>query len=442
MPIKSLVQVTMELWGALFCVVCCIIIFAGRRADDARNKMLRYIFIGNIVLLVADSLAYIYRGNITNIGYYMVRITNLLVFLTYITISVLYVGYSGIMIEVAGNKYNKKWMYASSTLGIISMVVIGIARLCGKFYAFTENNEYYRTTGYSFFAGLLYSNILFVFIFIFWHRKAFRRKDYWSLATFIVIMGIITTVQNMFYGISFANITLVLISILLFLQYEIEMTGDTLNQLLELERQKANVAEKNAELAEYRAKVLLSQIQPHFLFNSLTAIKALIMKDQKNASKAVDHLAGFLRSSLDSLGHTGLVSIDQELKTTRDYLAMQKYRFGSKLEVEVISDGSTFNLPPFTIQPLVENAVHHGIRKKAGGHGKVSVRTSETETEHIIRVVDDGVGFNPDEAFDDGRDHYGMNIVRERLTQLCNGDLIITSEEGVGTTCTITVPKA
>lgn len=439
MPIKNLVQITMELWGALFCIVCFIVVFVGKRADDKRNKILQHLLVSDVVLLVADSLAYIYRGNETVTGYYMVRVSNFLVFATYVLISYSFVRYAGTLIEVAGNKYNKKWELASAILGVITIVAIIASRFIGIFYIFDASNLYHRASGYLIFAGLLYSNVLLVFIFVIRHYKLFRGRDYWSMVLFIIIMVIIMTIQNLFYGISFANIAVVMISFLIFLQYEVEMTGLVLNQELELQKEKANVAEKNVELAEYRAKILLSQIQPHFLFNALTAIKALITRDPANATKAVDHLAGFLRASLDSLGHTGLISIEQEMNTTKDYLAMQQYRFGDRLEVEISEDSDTFYLPPFSIQPLVENAVHHGIRKKR--NGKVTVKSFEEDNKYVIEVIDNGVGFNPDAAFNDGRNHYGMNIVRERLAELCGGELVITSEEGVGTTCRITIPK-
>lgn len=199
-------------------------------------------------------------------------------------------------------------------------------------------------------------------------------------------------------------------------------------------------AELEKKLVESHTAVMLSQIQPHFLYNSLLGIKLLCDTDPPRASEALEHFSFYLRGNLDSLVNTQLVSFEKELVHIKDYLFLEKMRFGDELDIRWDLQATDFMLPPLTVQPLIENAIRHGLNKKTGG-GTLTIRSERTDKNVIITIQDDGVGFTPGQQPSDGHSHIGIGNTRSRLAALCGGSLQIESERGIGTTAKIILPQ-
>lgn len=189
-----------------------------------------------------------------------------------------------------------------------------------------------------------------------------------------------------------------------------------------------------------RAQLMLSQIKPHFLYNSLTVIRELIHSNPRAAERAVDEFSEFLRHNMRSIEAEQPILLRQELEHVKSYLALQQLRFGDELRVVYDIGCEDMMLPTLTLQPIVENAVSHGIRGSESGDGTVTIRTREYEDRFEIAVIDDGRGFDPSILEEDNA-HVGLKNVRDRLRRLCNGRLEIRSMPGQGTTVTITLPK-
>lgn len=194
------------------------------------------------------------------------------------------------------------------------------------------------------------------------------------------------------------------------------------------------------ELESGRIAVMLSQIQPHFLYNSLTSVMDLCDSNPKQAKAAIADFADYLRGNLSALKTEKLIPFARELEHMEKYLRLEKLRFQEELEIVYDIRCKDFQLPALSVQPLVENAVKHGLGRKAGG-GTVTIRTLETETEYIIEVVDDGVGFAEGEYADDGADHIGLENIRKRLDMMQSAKLEIESVKGEGTLSRILIPK-
>lgn len=202
----------------------------------------------------------------------------------------------------------------------------------------------------------------------------------------------------------------------------------------------ARAKELEYELQNSRVTTMISQIQPHFLYNVLTSICCLCDKNPKQAKTALIQFSEYLRTNLDSIKCRTLVSIDQELTHVRTYLNLEMMRFEDALNVEYDIGCSHFMLPPLTIQPLVENAVKHGL-SRTEKNGTVKIIISQTKEDYEIRVVDNGVGFDVNHVADDGKQHVGIINVRQRLESMVNGSLKIESEIGTGTTATVSIPR-
>ena len=195
------------------------------------------------------------------------------------------------------------------------------------------------------------------------------------------------------------------------------------------------------ELYEAKVSVMVSQIQPHFMYNALSSIAMLCTIDPKTARKATTTFAKYLRGNMDSIKQTNPVPFTQELEHLKKYLYIEQLRFGDMLNIEYDIQATDFVLPLLSIQPLVENAVKHGVGMKKQG-GTVTISTRETLDAFEVIISDDGVGFDTSaERKDDGRSHIGMENTRKRIKEMCGGEVRIESKIGEGTVATVVLPK-
>ena len=194
------------------------------------------------------------------------------------------------------------------------------------------------------------------------------------------------------------------------------------------------------ELQESRIAIMRSQIQPHFLYNALESIYHLCGKDPQRAQQALGEFSDYLRMNLASLDRKMPVSFEAELKHIETYLMLEKMSTDDELDCVFDIETVAFSLPALSVQPLVENAVKHGIGNKPGG-GTVTLRTREYADRFEVTVCDDGAGFDPEAKPDDAKLHIGIENIRQRLAAMCGGTLQITSRIGQGTTAVVTIPK-
>ena len=194
------------------------------------------------------------------------------------------------------------------------------------------------------------------------------------------------------------------------------------------------------ELEESRIAILLSQMQPHFIHNILNVIYYLIGKDPAAAQGAVSKFSDHLRNNLEAIAQKELITFRKELDHIYTYLELEQIRFGEELSIVYDIEEDSFLLPVLSIQPLVENAVKHGIAKKRGG-GVVTISSQQTENAYRITVSDTGVGFDVERYMDDGKVHVGLINVRQRLASRMNATVDVDSTPGKGTTVTVTIPR-
>ena len=198
--------------------------------------------------------------------------------------------------------------------------------------------------------------------------------------------------------------------------------------------------ELEKELEESRISVMLSQIQPHFLYNVLGTIRSLCRKDPERAWVALGDFSKYLQGNVSALKNNRLVRFDNELRYIESYLKLEKLRLEEKLSILYDVQIRDFMLPPLTIQPLVENAVKHGIFDKPDG-GMVVLRTRQEADNIIISVEDNGVGFDPEAPVRQSEEHahVGLVSVRDRLKKMVGGQMTIQSALEKGTTVTVRI---
>ena len=197
-------------------------------------------------------------------------------------------------------------------------------------------------------------------------------------------------------------------------------------------------AKLEKELEDSRIAIMLSQIKPHFLYNVLNTIYHLYRKEPEMAQEAVSSFAEYLRCNMLSIEEKASIPFSEEYRHIQTYLSLEQIRFRDKLDVVYDVDVTDFRVPPLTVEPLVENAVKHGVTKKRGG-GVVTISTKRTDKAVQITVADTGVGFDPDNYMEDGKPHVGIRNVRDRLENMVGGSLSISSSEN-GTVAVVTIP--
>ena len=210
----------------------------------------------------------------------------------------------------------------------------------------------------------------------------------------------------------------------------------------ELEIQRSRLeAEKNimeAQLKESRISIMLSQIQPHFIYNTLGTIERMCLRDPPKAFELVRNFSLYLRGNFSELDSVAPIPFSEEMQHIEYYVNIEKVRFPD-MNIEYNVEAKDFLLPALSVQPLVENAIKHGLMRLESG-GKVLIHSYETSAHFCVEVTDDGVGFDTDAPIEEKK-HVGLRNIRGRLKAMVNGELIIESEIGKGTKALITIPK-
>ena len=231
--------------------------------------------------------------------------------------------------------------------------------------------------------------------------------------------------QLLTYGIGLICTSLVISTLLIYGNFYVERGHE--------------LSSKSAEIVEQNVTMMLSQIQPYFLYTSLGSI-ARIEGNPPETKAALNDFSRYLKGNLSTILQKSAIPFRKEMEHVQTYIGLEKLRFKEKLRINYDIQSVDFDIPALTLQMLVENAIKHGVTIKEEG-GTVDVRTYDRDGEHVIIVSDDGVGFDTSvPPSDESRSHVGIVNVRERLNEMMGGTLEIQSEIGKGTVATVRIP--
>ena len=312
---------------------------------------------------------------------------------------------------------------------LANVALLVVSQFTGLYYIIDERNVYRRSAGYPLsyvFPALIFITDVWVLV-----RRGNRMSPKGVAVCYVyaVLCAVAVLLQLFIYGISFTVYAAIVVALIMYVTI--------------MQNQTKRYYQQEAENAQLKMDIMLNQIQPHFLYNTLTAIQDLCRSDPAQAEAAIVKFSRYLRGNMDSLRTERAIPFARELKYTKIYLELEQMRFEDKLTVRYDIRCEDFELPPLSLQPIVENAVRHGVRGNADGAGVVTIATREYPDRYEVSVTDDGPGFRPDTpAADSQRSHIGIKNVRERLSRICGGRLKIISKVGQGTTVTIALPKA
>ena len=414
------INVALECFGCLLTLILLgSLLVSGDRADPSNRLFVRILLV-NLFCLGADAWAWQWNGTEHvwwnwggNLAQYLLSYGLLLLYCRYLLERV------ALWREGA---WVRRGVWLLTGAGALLTVV---SQFTGLFYTITPENLCQRGPGFWLSHALGLGALALT-----GGEMARRRRALWreerSLALYVLLpMGVLAA-ELAWPEVTLLGLGATLTLVLVFVNVQLQ--------------QNLRLREREKELAEKKIAIMLSQIQPHFLFNILGSIEWLCETDPPKAQEATDELARFLRGNMDSLRSTRTIPASRELEHVRCYLNLERIRFGDHLKVEYEIATSDFFLPALSLQPLVENAVRHGVTKREEG-GTIWVSTWESPGAYLVTIRDDGVGFDPDGPQADGREHVGIENVRSRLAAQCGGLLTIASRPGLGTVAQVRIPK-
>jgi signal transduction histidine kinase len=303
----------------------------------------------------------------------------------------------------------------------VYLILLVVNLFVPEFYVITGQNVYQRKPLYPVLLVppiLLMSVNLFV---LFRNWKVFTRRQRQAFASYLLIPLICMLLQSLAYGLLMIVIGTSAAVMLMF----IFILRDQFEQYL-LQKEE-NTRQRNS--------IMVLQMRPHFIYNTMTSIYYLCKQDSDKAQQVILDFTSYLRSNFTAVAREDTVPFPEEMEHTRAYLAVEQVRFEGKLSVEFDTPYTSFRIPPLTLQPIVENAVKHGVDPDMDPL-HITVRTRKSSHGNEIIVEDNGPGFGPSDNADP---HIALNNIRERLKIMCNGSLHISAREGGGTVVTIVV---
>lgn len=411
MEYKTVFNATVCIIGIIFLLIHAINISLkkNKRKDDL-------IFLGFIILTTVLFGLYLtftivtmhYKSDgLVMICHTVFYIMNNLEFVMFFGYAIAYIGPKQKVIEISR-------VFNSILFSVF--VFLDFVNIFTHMFFYAENGEYVRSK--TFFISQGYQFVVFVYVLtLAMCSKKLTKVEKFAFLAYCSCPAVAIILQDLFSGYAIGYLSIIFSIEILFLFVNVRKDMDLVMQ----ERKN-----KDAEV-----KIMMSQIQPHFIYNVLASISTLIKIDTDKAQDALDAFTEYLRTNLSTLTDIGLITFNNELRHIETYLELEKMRFDDRLNVVYDIKNRDFLVPSLSLQPIVENAVKHGILKKIEG-GTVIIRTYEKDDAYIVEISDNGVGFDPNNI--EETNHYGLKNVQYRISSMCKGEMEIISRKDEGTT--------
>ena len=343
--------------------------------------------------------------------------------------------------EKAHNELLKKCIIGVQLLNIANYLLLIATPFTETIYSIDENNTYVRAWGYYIWQGVTIASFVFILVVLLAQRKNVDKyiKHVFIVAAIVPVFGI---TGGLFVSkVSLNNIMVTLSALLIYMIYERNKTEITVQNAYELEKTRVELIEKQLvieqnkqELQENKIRLLVAQIQPHFIFNSLMALQAKCT-DNPELYNGINSFGKYLRANFEAMTDNDLIPFTDELKNIKAYVQLEMMNYGDKLRVEYDIELDQFMLPAFCVEPLVENAIRYGVGTSEKG-GLVQIMVRDEPDCIQIEVKDDGSGGNMLTDAQEGRKSIGLENVRLRLKALDMGELSVSQDES-GTSAVI-----
>ncbi len=443
MGIFDYTQAVIELWNSIFLLIMIFSLFLGKYAVKEGGSRIHIHLTNEIITFYCAIFLYnlfdvgcglasgdtsrsgIILKSVSEMGYFAVGAFLTLFFLQLVKN------------DIAKKNGMKKLGYVTTGVQLLQIPCLALlftTPFNKLLYYFDEDNRYHRGELYNVWYYTTIVSFLFIIVVAVINRKkidSFLKKA----AVTASVIPLVAFIFNFVYtGVSFNNISVSVTALILYIMYEKYKAEVTLQAAMDLEETKRRLAESDLALEQSKNETLMAQIQPHFINNSLMAIRSQCV-NYPEVYESITNFSLYLRSNFEALGNTQKIGFDREMASIEAYLSLEQQNFGDRLNVEYDIECDDFFIPPLTVQPLVENAVRHGIATRENG-GTVWIRTRRQKDTIIIEVQDEGSGESNITPQQKARKGIGIGNVRARLRSMNNAELDITPSKN-GTTATI-----
>ncbi len=425
MTTTTMINIAIEIFGSVMCLVFLICILVGDNLKIQLNRVFIWVLLSNIALMISDALAFYSIGKTEPIFFLTNHLGNFFTFIFSYIIIMCFSNYINtyLVFKIKIKRYGVYLVYGVCGFAI---ALTFLSKLNNMYYIIDENNIYHRQELYWLSQLLGIIALLINAFVIIRHRKHLNRMEKFALSVYIILPVTAVVIQMLIYG---------------FVSVYIASTITIMIMYVGMQAQHARMMkEKELQLVQNRITIMLSQIQPHFLYNALNTIQYLCLTQPTKASKVIEDFSHYLRGNMDSLVNKDNIEFTRELEHLEHYLSIERIRFPG-LSIFYDLKAMDFCLPALTLQPIVENAIIHGVTQSEKSNSTVKVISYENEAAWILKIDDNGIGFDPNKEIKDGRSHIGISNTRNRLESMCGGSLDIDSTPGNGTCVTIQIPK-
>jgi sensor histidine kinase YesM len=327
------------------------------------------------------------------------------------------------ILRCSGERRKRTPVFSSVlTLWLVYVALLVFTQFTTQIYTITPDNVYRRGPWY--FILLIPPAVMTVIncFTLYFRRKNLSRRQCLAFSLYLLIPLVCMLIQMFFYGLLMIVIGTTISALILFLF----MLSDHINQ--ELRQREENAAQ--------RASIIVLQMRPHFIYNTLMSIYYLCKQDADQAQKVILDFTSYLRKNFSAIAKEDIIPFSEEMEHTKAYLAVEQVRFQEGLKVRFDTRYTAFRIPPLTLQPIAENAVKHGLNPEWEAL-EIDISTRKTDEWIEIIVKDNGPGFKP---ADEDNPQIALKNIRERLDLMCKGTLTIESGEEGGTVVTIRLP--
>ena len=352
----------------------------------------------------------------------LLTLQKLIVFLEYLLTPMLFPMLTVYLLHCCGEEYrNSALLYTELALWGVFFVLLVIAQFKEGFY--TIQPEFSCGPLHPLLMAPVVVTLLITLEGTVRRRARLSPKHFRALLVFLIPLTISMIVSAFVFIPLITDISISILALTMF----IIILSDEVEQSLRQER----------EIARQHASIMALQMRPHFIYNTMTSIYYLCDQDPAKAKQITLDFTTYLRRNFTALESDKLIPFTEELEHTRAYLAVEQAQFEDRLFVEYDTPHTVFLLPPLTLQPIVENAVKHGMDPEAEPL-QITIRTRDTGAVSEITVTDNGPGY---EAADEEKPHVALKNIRRRLEMMCRGKMTIEAPKGGGTRVTVTIPQ-
>ncbi len=322
--------------------------------DRSSGRHFRFCFVGLLLYSCAILAGLLLRGRTGWAGYRAILYAaNFLEFL--LSGMLVYIITHYLLVLTDPNRNFRRLRLWLALLAAVHAVLLIVSQFTGLYYTIDASNVYHRSALYplSYVCTVL---MMLTGIFLLVRCRALlSRRERSAFWIYYLIPLVMMSLQIFLYGFYFVLLGTIVAAMAMYLFILSEQTDQ--------------LVRRDTENAQMKVDILLSQIQPHFLYNSLLVIRQICLSDPQKAADALSEFTKYVRHNMDSLTADAPIPFSAEMEHVKRYVELQKLRFGDALTVDYELACTDFSVPTLTVQPLVENAIRHGVRKNADGRG-------------------------------------------------------------------------